>query len=122
LAAVDKDRATVQKTYADYDAVMTEYIDVIDSFPPEIAQIALMADSPAEALYVLAKEGQIESLVTMHPIQAAMTIAQAQVRAAQYKAKPISKAPAPVKGLSGATGGAKTIHDLSVDELIKRFR
>lgn len=103
--------------------MLQEFSDVLDTFPPAIEMAFLEADNAPMAFYALAKEGRLEQLAHMNPYQAAMVIAQAQVRGEQMaKASKVSKAPQPIRGARGSAPGSRSVENMSADDLLKSIR
>ena len=103
----------------DYQQLFTENADVLQSLPPHIEKVFLEAEEPALAFYALAKEGKLESILDMSPARAAMAIGRAEVRGAELsKAKPVTKAPAPIASLKGAGKTSKTANTMTPRELL----
>lgn len=106
--AVAEKAAEYIQSVPDYQAVMLENADIVDDFPEEIQKVLLEADDAALAFYALAKEGKLEALATMTPVQAAMAIAKAEERGAVLaKTRPISKAPNPITANRGTGAGVE---------------
>lgn len=106
---------------ADLAEVWQENADLLDELPPHIEMAFYEADNAPLAIYTLAKEGKLEALATMSPIQAAMVIGQAQMRAENVVAapKPTSNAPAPMASAKGTGSTSKTIDQMGVEDLLK---
>lgn len=104
----------VVKTHPDYQDVLEENADIIDDLPVAIQDVFKFSDNPPLAMYNIAKSGQLEQLAYMNPYQAANVIAAA----AQQQPRPVSKAPAPMKGNTGANTGNTT--NMSGRELRRR--
>jgi len=107
------------KTIPDYTATINENVDFINSLPEGITETLLEAENGGLALYALAKEGSLYDLSEMSERAAAMAIAKAEVRGAQYLKKPVTKAPAPIEGLKGVGQTNKTLNSMSTNELMK---
>jgi len=103
----------------DFQQVMSENVDIVESFPPHIEHLFLEADNAALAFYALAKEGKLESLLEMSPARAAMEIGRAEDRGvAMTKAKPVTKAPTPISASKGTGTVGKTLDRMSTEELL----
>lgn len=121
----DEEIAEVAKTYIsqipDYQSVISEASDIVDTIPWEIQQLFYEADDAALAVYNLAKEGKLERLATMSPYKAAIEIDRAQQKKPQLKKVP--SAPEPIKGMTGASSsGSKTLDRMSGEEIIKHLK
>lgn len=110
------------ETIPDYKQLFMENADVLQSLPPHVERAFLEADAPELAFYALAKEGRLEALLNMSPSKAAIEIGRAELRGeALSKAKPVTRAPAPVAGVKGASGTTKTLDTMNSSELMKWF-
>lgn len=119
--ATDRARKAIE-SIPDYKQLFTENADVLQSLPPHLERAFLEADAPELAFYALAKEGRLEALLGMSPSRAAIEIGRAEARGeALSKAKPVTRAPAPIQGVKGASGGSKTLDNMNSEELIKWF-
>lgn len=99
--------------------LLEEYSDVLDTYPPEIEMAFLQSENAPMAFYALAKEGKLEQLAFMTPMQAAHEIARAGIRGEQMaKAAKVTKAPTPIKGASGSSPGGKDLSAKSPRELV----
>lgn len=102
--------------------LVIEHADVLDDFPPHLQMAFLESDNAALAFVALAKEGKLESLMSMSPARAAMEIGRAIDRgSAMMKAKKITTtAPAPMTPVKGAGPAGKQIDSTSSpDDLMK---
>lgn len=109
--ATDKALAAIAEI-PEYQQLVTEHADVLQSLPPHLERAFLEADEPAYAFLALAKEGGLEGLADMTPARAAMEIGKAEVRgAALAKRKEITKAPAPLAPVRGSGKVNKSIND-----------
>lgn len=81
----------------------------LDALPEPIAEIFYSLDNAPAAIYALAKEGKVESLLYANPYVAAHEIVNAQTRGLAMMQKPqtkASQAPAPISKAKG-TGSTK---------------
>lgn len=116
--ALDKAREAIN-SIPDYKQLFMENSDVLQSLPPHIERAFLEADEPALAFYALAKEGKLETILDMSPARAAIEIGRAEVRGmALSKARPVTKAPAPIDSLKGVGGAQKTLDTMNSKELM----
>lgn len=83
-----------------------------------LAVIGLGEQAP-KAVYQLWKAGKLDELETANPMQAQILLASAL---ATPLAKPVSKAPAPVKSAKGSTSTAINPENYNPDELLKLIR
>ena len=103
----------------DFQSVIDEYRDVGAEFPPYLENAFLELDNAPMAFYALAKEGKLESLLTMSPARAIMEIGRAEVRGeALSKAKPVTKTPPPIEGLKGTGSSTKSLDTMNHDQLM----
>lgn len=81
---------------------------VLDALPQEIADIFYSLDNAPAAVYSLAKEGKLESLLYTNPNLAAYEIVNAQNKGLELMSKPkkVSQAPTPISKARG-TGSVK---------------
>jgi hypothetical protein len=124
--AMDVRDAELGKVLPDYLTIYQDNAQTITSLPPEILQVALLADDPNLALYVLAKEGAIDSLAEMHPVQAAMAIQAAQHRGQKElesaTRRSVSNAPSPIGGLKGTKSSMVDPLKLDEDAFRKKYK
>ncbi len=117
---VSEQATKMMEEIPDYADVFTENADVIDNFSPEVQDLFLEADNAPLAFYTLAKEGTLENLLSMSPMQAAMVIGSAIERGSNVQQpKKISKAPTPMTGVSGTGGNSNNPASMSPDDLVK---
>ncbi len=110
---------TLKATLPDLPAVLNQHDSVLNSFSGEIAQVFLEADNTVLAMYTLAKEGRLAEIGEMSPSRAAIEIGKAEIRGEALLKKPITNAPAPIKGATGTGAGSKSLDNMSWDELKK---
>jgi len=103
----------------DFMQVIEMNADIMDSLPEHIEQAFLEADDAGLAYYNLAKEGKLESLLTMSPYRAAMEIAIAQTKKPSLNR--VSGAPNPINPVSGRGVSTKDTSEMSGDELLKKY-
>lgn len=108
--------------YPELEGLLEEHSDILDAYPPAIEMAFLEAENAPAAFYALAKEGRLEQLAHMSPIQAARVIAQAEARGEQMlKAGKVSKAPAPIQGARPNAASAKPLNQMKWSELKKNL-
>lgn len=112
--------AELAKKVPDYAETAEMYGDVMDSLPGEAQEAFAMAENGALAFYTLAKEGTLEGLADLSPMQMAMAIARAETRGQKYLKPTPSAAPPPVRGVRGASSAASD-DSLSGTELLKKY-
>jgi hypothetical protein len=105
----------------DFAQVWQENAMLLDDLPKPIEMAFYQADNAPIAIYALAKEGALENLATMNPVQAAIEIGKAQIRGERYVNPPkqVSSAPAPIKGVSGKASSSKSPSTMTANELLK---
>jgi len=99
----------VSETLTDLPQVWEQNAQLLDSLPKEVADIFYNIDNAPAAIYTLAKEGKLESLMYTNPSVAAYEIVNAQNRGMELLSKPqtkVSQAPAPIEKARG-TGSVK---------------
>lgn len=106
------------KEVPDALSTLNEYADTIDSLPPAIVQFLLEAENAPNALYNLAKGGELDTLAEIPLARAIAKIARAE---AQPITKPQTKAPKPMVSAKGSAVN-KSLEDMSAEELVKKFR
>lgn len=107
----------------EYKAMYAEYSDIFEDIPVGTRHALLSLENPPAAFYALAKEGLIEQLPNLPPMQATIVLARAEVRGEQMIAARKShttKAPTPMKGVNGS-GSSKSMSDMTPDEIIKKY-
>ncbi len=106
----------------EYQDLVLENADLLDSFPEHLEHAFLEADNGALAFVVLAKEGKLESLMSMSPAKAIMEIGRAQDRGInQAKPKQISKAPPIISSAKGNSPVGKSLDNMSGEEMMKKL-
>lgn len=123
----ERENYTIEKAKAaidnipEYRQLMMENADIVQSFPPHVAEAFFEADEPALAFLALAKEGKLDSLLKMSPSRVAIEIGKAEMRGEILsKTRPVTKAPTPIQGLKGTGNATKTINaDSSWEDLQK---
>lgn len=99
----------VSKTLHDLPQVWQQNAQLLDALPQQVADIFYDLDNAPAAVYVLAKEGKLESLLYANPSVAAYEIINAQQRGLALLAKPqtrTTQAPQPISKARG-TGSYK---------------
>ena len=97
--------------------------DIIEGYNDATKLAFLEADKPELAFYALASEGKLEDLDKMTPTRAARVIALAEIKGEEMsKARPVSKAPAPIQQAKGTGTRRKTLDDMSPSELIAHLK
>lgn len=116
--AIDKAQKAIQ-SIPEYKQLLVENADIVNSFPDHVANAFYEADEPALAFLALAKEGKLDALLQMSPSRVAIEIGKAEIRGeALSKAKPVTKAPAPLEGLKGTGGSTKTLDTMNHEQLM----
>lgn len=117
--AIDKARSAIN-SIPEYRQLLVENADIVQGFPPHIADAFYEAEEPALAFLALAKEGRLDELLKMSPSKAAIEIGKAEIRGeALSKAKQITKAPRPIDSLKGTGSSNKTLESMNSAELLK---
>jgi len=94
----------------------------MNNLNPTIANILIEAEDANLALYALMKEGNLEALEDMTPAQVIREIARAEIRGEQYlNQNKVTNAPAPVTSARGTGNPSKALHEMSVEDLLKRY-
>lgn len=120
---VDQRAAEAVKNIPELNGLYQENQDIIEGYSNETKIAFLEADKPELAFYALAKEGKLEQLDTMSPSRIAREIALAEIKGEEMsKARPVSKAPAPIKPAKGTGTSRKTLDDMSPSELIAHIK
>jgi hypothetical protein len=99
----------VSQTLTDLPQVWKKNAATLDALPDEIADIFYSIDNAPAAVYTLAKEGKLESLLNANPAVAAYEIVNAQNKGMELLSKPqtrVSQAPQPITKAKG-TGSVK---------------
>jgi hypothetical protein len=104
------------KSIQDFQQVIGQHTQTLDSMPESVSDIFYSIDNAPLAAYVLAKEGNLESLRYASPYVAANMIMSAEQRGMQLlNRKPqISAAPEPMKGSRGQLKTTKNLMEGSV--------
>jgi len=122
-ASVAEQAQKMIEEFPDYQEVLAENGDIIDDFSPELQQLFLEADNAPLAFYSMAKNGTLDSLLDMTPMQAAMAVGRAISAAptAPQPVKPVSKvskAPKPMRGVSGTGENSNNPVDMDPEKLM----
>lgn len=99
----------VSQTFTDLPQLWQENAQLLDALPEQITDIFYSIDNAPAAVYTLAKEGKLESLLYANPAVAAYEIVNAQNKGLEALSKPqtrVSQAPAPISKAKG-TGSLK---------------
>ncbi len=99
----------VSKTFTDLPNVWQQNAQLLDALPESIADIFYSIDNAPAAVYTLAKEGKLESLLYANPSVAAYKILNAEKKGLEMLSKPknrASQAPEPITKAKG-TGSFK---------------
>lgn len=107
----------LKEVLPDLPAVMVQHDKILNSFSDEISQVFLEADNTVLAIYTLAKEGRLAEIGDMSPSRAAIEIGKAEMRGQALTKKPVTNAPAPIKGATGTGAGSKSLDNMSWSEL-----
>lgn len=117
--ALSDDAAAARESFSDFQNVIQEHADVLQSLPEHIHDAFLECDTPAHAFYALIKEGTLEQVLQAKTAtRAAALIAKAEDRAQALKVKPVTKTPAPMTPSKGTAPGTKTLNRMSPSELV----
>lgn len=120
IAHIEENDAVAREAFSDFENVFKDNEHIVMEAPDHIKQAFLEAENPAFAFYALAKEGKLESMLSMSPYQAVAMIARYEDKAlALSKTKQVTKAPAPLTPSKGTSVGSKSIESLSGDDLLK---
>jgi len=116
--ALSEDAAAARESFSDFQNVIQEHADVLQSLPEHIHDAFLECDNPAHAFYALCKEGTLEQVLQAKTAtRAAALIAKAEDKAQALKAKPVTKAPAPMTPAKGTAPGSKTLDQMSGSQI-----
>lgn len=120
VAHLEENDGAARESFSDFDNVFKDNEHIVMEAPEHIKQAFLEAENPAFAFYALAKEGKLESMMSMSPYQAVAMIARYEDKAlALSKVKQVTKAPAPLEPSRGTAPGSKSVETLSGDDLLK---
>lgn len=107
------------RTVPDFHHTMTEYADILDSFPQHLQHAVLEAEDGLIGLYNLAKEGRLEELSSMSPTAAIYMLGRASIKGLpQFKNASTAPRP-PSYHVRGSGGGGKSPTDMTGQELLK---
>lgn len=130
INAVAEQEAEFAKQNPEYATLYEQNAEFMNSLPLPIAHALMSADNASLALYALMKEGKLEDLEDMEPLQIFREIAKAEVRGAGYlkqgagaapQPNAATNAPRPLKPAKGNATPEKSLNDKSVDELMEQF-
>jgi len=120
---LEKQEMEIAKQLPDYErTVYGEYGDFMNNLPPQVAQALIEAETPMLAVYALAKEGSLEALEDLSPYRISMEIGKAEIRGQQYlNQKRTTNAPPPMEAARGTGKAGKSLYEMPMDELLKKF-
>lgn len=122
IQEVAKQEEEFAKANPEYTALYNEYSDFMGNMPQNVAAALIEADNPTLALFTLMKEGTLESLEDMSPFKISMEIGKAELRGVSYiNQNKATNAPSPITAARGTGNTGKSLADMSVDELMKKF-
>lgn len=110
------------KSIPDFREVMEEAAPYAQFLPKHVEEILYAADDTSLAYYNIVKGGKLEALANATPHQAAIMVAQAQMKVPEVTQKATAKKPVhePIKGNKGTgLGGKKSLDRMSGDEILK---
>lgn len=112
------------KEVPEYSALTMKNKEFFEQIPAEIQQAFLLAENAPLALYALMKDDRLDDLEGLSPAKLAMEIGKAEERGKIYisQIKKKSTAPAPIGALKGKGSPSKELHEMDVDELMRKFR
>lgn len=93
------------KTLPDLPQVWQQNARLLDALPEQVADIFYSIENAPAAIYTLAKEGKLESLLYANPAVAALEIMNAEQRGLEITSKPqtrVSQAPTPITKARGS--------------------
>lgn len=125
MKTMSEQAAKAAETIPEYAQLHAEYSDVMEDLPEGTVKAFLDLNNAPAAFYALAKEGKVEFLSSMPPVQAAMELARAEVRGEQMiqsRKSQQTKAPPPMKGVRGATAVGENIDQMSGDAILNAIR
>lgn len=116
---VDERAAKAVESIPELDGLYHENQDIIEGYQDSTKLGFLTVEKPEMAFYALATEGKLEELDSMNPVQLGYTLRDAEIRGEEMsKARPQSKAPAPIQPAKGTGTRSKTLDDMSPSELL----
>jgi hypothetical protein len=126
LPVFDESMNALKASVPDFQQVEAYAEPIVAAYPDSLKRAILAVDNAPRALYVLAKEGRLDSLPHMPVEMAIAEVVQAQYRqppAGQASETPrkVSSAPAPLKSVAGTGRQTKALHEQSADEIHARF-
>lgn len=116
--------AKLMQEVPEYRSLHADYADVLEDMPQGTVQAFMNLKNAPAAFYALAKEGVIEQLPNLTPMQAAIELARAEARGEQMIAKiksQTTKAPSPMTGVKG-TASTDSIENMTGDSILKAIR
>jgi len=120
---VDDRAALAAETIPELEGLYRENQDIIEGYGDYTKMAFLEADKPELAFYALAQEGRLEELDGLSPSRVAREIALAEIRGEKLsKARPVSKAPAPIKQVRGGGTRSRSLDDMSPSELLNHLK
>lgn len=118
--SIEAKTANVLKQFPDAQNLLAENVEVVSALAEKYEDAFYQLDASgvdvSTAIYNLAKSNTLHNLLEMPPMMAVAEIVNASRMTPQ---KPITKAPAPINGVSGVRGGSRGVEAMSGTELLK---
>ncbi len=123
INVVTEQAAKLVSDVPEYGVLYRENQDTLNTMPESVMDAFLEADNAPLALYALMKEGRLEDLEDLSPSRIAMEIGRAEERGKSYLSavKKATSTPAPIESVKGTGRASKSLDELSIPELMKRF-
>lgn len=111
------------KDVPEYKVLYAQHQEILAMMPESVMDAFLEAENAPLALYALMKEGRLEDLEDLPASRVAMEIGRAEERGKSYlgTVKKATSAPPPIESLKGTGRASKSLDELSVEELMKKF-
>ena len=123
LADIATREAELIKALPDVRRALSENAEFLNNMPKHVAEALANAEDPTLAFYALERDGVLEDLEDMTPLQVAYAVGRAELRGASYlpKVNKVTNAPKPMDAARGRGSHAKALGDKSVEELMKIY-
>ena len=129
-AVLEESSERAEKTFPDVRQVMESHAtwdrgdgQKVIPLSPAATDIFNRSDDPVAALYAILKDGALNVLNSLPPIEAAMMIKEYEIKAQSLpKIKHVSSAPEPITSARGVASGSKSIDNFSPEEKLSYFK
>lgn len=129
-AALDESGERAEKTFPDFRQVIEQHATHDRGDGNKVLPLSRNAmdalqrsDDGAAAIYAILKDGALNQLNSLPPIEAAMMVKEYEIKAQSLpKIKHVSSAPEPITSARGVASGSKSLENMNSKELLALVR